>query len=198
MFFVANLVFFLVESALHWNVMTTRFATQIERMPYSSIARALAEWVAARRGVRIEDLAEDFNATSATLAKTLVIAMAPLFALFVALAGRGRGAVAHLVFALHFLAVFLLLESALLLATKPVQLVLEARGIAIESQALDTTLTLILGAVLSIYLRIAVRRVFGFTRWRAIAWTIALFVGFVTSLYGYRALLFVLALLHGS
>jgi len=121
MFLVANVLFFVLQSALRFQVLSNDLGSHIgtwkgSRQYYSAIARPIAERRLAATGRTIEQYTDVFNHAVRVNAKGLVVAMVPLFGLvLVASFPRARYPVTTaMVLALHFLAFFLLLETLLM------------------------------------------------------------------------------------
>jgi hypothetical protein len=117
-FLVTNVLFFVLQSALGFQVLSNDLGSHIgtwtgSRQHYSAIARPIAERRLAATGRTIEQYTDVFNQAVRVNAKGLVVAMVPLVGL-VLLAAFPRGhypVTTAIVLALHFLAFFLLLET---------------------------------------------------------------------------------------
>ena len=121
MFLVTNVLFFVLQSALGFQVLSNDLGSHIgtwkgSRQYYSAIARPIAERRLAATGRTIEQYTDVFNHAVPVNAKGLVIAMVPLVGLvLLASFPRARYPVTTaIVLALHFLAFFLLLETLLM------------------------------------------------------------------------------------
>lgn len=121
MFLVTNVLFFVLQSALGFQVLSNDLGSHIgtwkrSRQYYSAVARPIAERRLAARGRTIEQYTDVFNHAVQVNAKGLVVAMVPLVGL-VLLASFPRApypVTTAIVLALHFLAFFLLLETLLM------------------------------------------------------------------------------------
>ena len=121
MFLVTNVLFFVLQSALGFQVLSNDLGSHIgtwkgSRQYYSAIARPIAERRLAASGRTLEQYTDVFNHAVRVNAKALVVAMVPLVGLVVlASFPRARYPVTTaIVLALHFLAFFLLLEALLM------------------------------------------------------------------------------------
>jgi hypothetical protein len=121
MFLVANVLFFVLQSALGFQVLSNDLGSHIgtwkgSRQHYSAIARPIAERRLAATGRTIEQYTDVFNHAVRVNAKGLVAVMVPLVGLvLLASFPRARYPVTTaIVLALHFLAFFLLLETVLM------------------------------------------------------------------------------------
>lgn len=123
MFLVTNVLFFIFQSALGFQVLSNDLGSHIGTWKgsgaqfYSAIARPIAERRLAATGRTIEQYTDVFNHAVRVNAKGLVVAMVPMVGLvLLASFPRARYPVTTAtVLALHFLAFFLLLETLLIL-----------------------------------------------------------------------------------
>jgi hypothetical protein len=117
MFLVTNVLFFVVQSALGFQMLSNDLGSHIGTWKgsqfYSAIARPIAERRLAATGRTIEQYTDVFNHAVRVNAKGLVVAMVPMVGLvLLAFFPRARYPVTTaIVLALHFLAFFLLLEA---------------------------------------------------------------------------------------
>lgn len=190
-FLVANLVFFLVQSWVKWNTLTTPLAVQTGMQPYSEFAREHLRHFVEEHGVSLDLVRRKFDASVVVYAKSLVFLMVPLFALGSALVcvPRTRGVLVQLVAALHLYAAFLLFQS---LVMGPLALAI-AKGTGSEALA-DQVVTALLALALTVYGAVVLGRVFGFGRLSALARALLLDAVFALVLVGYRLLLFFIVL----
>jgi hypothetical protein len=162
LFFVINVLFFLVESVLPLRVLAVPLGAQVRNTPYAGLARPFVEYRARMQHVDFVELAERFDRHSSTVAKSLVIVMVPLFAGTLALIARGRrrGFVEQLVFALHFYAFWLVWLTAVLGVASLTLLLLVRLDVQSASLPLDSVVTLIEFVGFGLYLAMALRRVY--------------------------------------
>jgi hypothetical protein len=122
LFLVTNVLFFVLQSALGFQVLSNDLGSHIGTWKgsgsqfYAAIARPIAERRLAATGRTIEQYTDVFNHAVRVNAKALVVAMVPLVALvLLASFPRARYPVTTAaVLALHLLAFFLLLETLLM------------------------------------------------------------------------------------
>jgi hypothetical protein len=111
-FLICNVVFFLVQGALGFNVLRADFERQMKVQPYSRWVQGRGERFLTRANAEssAQELKADYDRHSEHLSKSLVVVLVPAFALVLTLlfAGKGRFYVEHVVFSLHFYAAFLL------------------------------------------------------------------------------------------
>ncbi len=193
LFLVLNLVFFLLETTLHFQILSSPLWNQTHLQVYSRWARELAEAVAASKGITLEEMAPAFDATVSTLSRSLVIVFVPLLALFVALVAPRRGVVSPLVFAFHFVTFLLLLE-CVLMGLLLVFRVAGADALARLDRETDAVVSMVIGLSCLVYAWSATRRAFGQGRVRAVVSAIVIVLGLAGSLIAYRFLLFLVTL----
>lgn len=193
LFLVLNLVFFLLESTLHFQILSSPLWNQTHLQVYSRWTLELADAVAKSKGITLEQMAPAFDATVSTLSRSLVIVFVPSLALFVALVAPRRGVVSPLVFAFHFVTFLLLLE-CVLMGLLVVFRVLGTGAFARLEGNMDAIVSILIGVSCVVYAWSATRRAFGQSRVRAIVSATVLVVGLAASLLAYRFLLFLVTL----
>jgi len=163
LFLAVNVVFFVVQGVSGLSILSTPLRVQTDGMVYSALTRPLVEAKVARRGVPADTYAQTFDQREPTIAKTLVIAMAPLLALVAALlfAGRGESAVTHLVFALHFYTYMLLALTVLFPVLALGLFGARLLGIVPAWSAVDDAVTLVELSLVVFYFARAAPRVYG-------------------------------------
>ena len=193
LFLIANLIFFLLHPLVGSNTLTTDLNTHLHYTWHTATAQALVAPRLAARGLTAEAYAVTFDPASVTQAKSLVILLVPVFSLAVMLLywRRRPHLSAHLVFALHFAAFWLLLICATLALTNLTMALLRGAGI-FPSAALVTRSTFAFTlAVTTGYLFHAVRVTFGPDPLGAsLAKAVALALAFDLGLHAYRFVLF--------
>jgi hypothetical protein len=185
LFLLANVVYFLSQSITGFNTFTTPLQVHLDQSVHSEIARKV---VRSRMADREEDFyvfQARFNDAARAQAKSLIIVFAPFLALLLAaIEWRRRVPLAvHFVFALHFLAVLMLLASVLdplLVALSPL----------VPGGFVDWTYSAVYIVLWAVYLFRAFRMAYGHGRVGSGAATLALLAGFVVLILGYRVLLF--------
>ena len=155
MFLVTNVLFFIVQSALGFQVLSNDLGSHIGTWKgsgsqfYSAIARPIAERRLAATGRTIEQYTAVFNHAVRVNAKGLVVAMVPLVGLvLLASFPRARYPVTTaIVLALHFLAFFLLLETLLMpLLGVPAGMLLSALSVGWLWDPLTSTVLMVICA----------------------------------------------------
>src|SRR6185503_5784250 len=133
-----------------------------------------------------------FNAKTAVLARTLVIVIAPVFSLVVAMLSldRGKPAVQHFVFGLHYLGFMLVLTMVVGLVMRLAGLAWFRMGLPISDWGLDQVTGVVFAVVVFVYLYFAFQRAYGDRRgWAVLKSGLAVFA-IVVTLTLYRMLLF--------
>lgn len=133
LFLLANLAYFLIQPLSSYTGYNTPLDSQLTRQVYSE-ALPVADWVAA--ATSSSDLDADtfevvYNNQSELLARSLVVVMVPILAVWLALiaVGRGKPFVDHVVFALHFYAFDLIVLHCLVLMVWPHIIIAAASGL---------------------------------------------------------------------
>jgi hypothetical protein len=130
-FLIANVVFFFVQAAVGFHSLSNNLDSHMHDQRYSGWLGPWVESVLAERGTTVAEYAPVFDNAVSVNAKALAVIMVPLFALLAWLLSplRGRHAVAHFVFGLHFGAFFLLwLGTGIPLVGIPIGFALESLG----------------------------------------------------------------------
>jgi hypothetical protein len=191
MFFVANIIFLLIQTFSGLSVFTVPLSVHLDSSAYSEFARRLLNRHLAEKGLTLAQYSPEFQHVQALHAKSMILLMVPAFALETALVvwTKGRGAAAHLVFALNFFTFCMLFLSVLfpLMAgfwhlTKPGSAHLDLIATALEA----------LGVL--VFLRKALATVYGLGWWRSWVSAGILTVSLLYILYGYRIVLFLTTL----
>jgi hypothetical protein len=195
LFLIGNLVFFLLHPLIGSNTLTTDLNTHLHYTWHNAVAGALVAPRLAARAVTAEAYAASFDPTAVTLAKSLVILVVPVFSLAVVVLywRHRRHYAAHLVFALHFCAFWLLMTCAILTLTNLVMRLLRSADV-FPSAAMVSRSLLVFGlALMTAYLFCAVRVVFAReATWVTFAKALALGIALDLSLQVYRFALFFL------
>ena len=196
-FFVANLVYFLLQPYMGWTGLRTTLDVQMHMMSYSALSsRLVAERIAAQR-VTLEQFKPSFDHVVDVQARSLVVLMVPLFALVLALLEwrKRRFFGEHLVFSLHFTAFWLIAifigvygGSSVVLRT------LAHYGIRFHIVNWDLVLFPFALAALMIYSFVAMRTVYGGSIIATALKALVLTISFHYVLDIYRFILFLSAL----
>ncbi len=189
LFVFCNVIFFFAQPLTGFNTLTTPLRVHLNNLPYSPAVRDLVREAVERKGVTLEAYGAQFDTTIQNQAKTLVILMAPMFALALLLLYRRRYFVEHLVFATHFYAVFLLFLLGVHFAVVPVVRALRWLNV-FTSFSLDIPITLVFLGFCGAYLYVALRRVYGQGRAATLLKCLALALALLLLLQTYRLALF--------
>jgi hypothetical protein len=136
---------------------------------------------------------KSYNETSASQAKTLVILMAPVFAILTSLLyfHKRRYFVEHLVFSIHFYAFFMIVVSAgVTIVGLTTALILYLLFIPLNSFNWNSLLEYVPGIMIFVYLLIALRRVFGGWWWTTALKSLVLTYAILCIIFLYRFILF--------
>lgn len=163
LFVFCNLIFFFAQPLTGFNTLTTPLNIHMNGMPYRQRAQRMVHEELARRQMPFDEYRTRFDAVIQNQAKSLVIVMAPMFALVLLPLywRRRRYLVEHLVFATHFYSFFLLLLLAQRFATLPLFRAAYRSGLMTQDYNFDFVFTLIFLSVCGLYLYHALRRVYG-------------------------------------
>lgn len=189
LFLACNVVFFLVQAVTQLNTLSTPLAVQLDAMPYRELLHPLVR-ARLEAGASPAALAARFDAAAGHLAASLVVLMVPgLAAASAALDRRPRrGFVAHLAFATHVYAWWLLLLTAIGLAAAGMAAAGgPLRALVVEDDALPT---LVLVTASAAYLAAALRPFSGGSRLSRAARALALTAAMLVLLQLHRFVLF--------
>jgi hypothetical protein len=198
-FLIANLLFFVVQSALGFQVLSNDLRSHIgtagrASQYYSGIARPIAERRIAASGRTIDDYADVFNHAVRVNAKAMVVLMVPAIAL-IAFASFPRARyplITAVVFALHFLAFFLLLEGLMMpLVGIPAGMLLGALSLGWLWDPLTSAMLI---ALCGVWIYKAYRTVHRASQISAGVKSAALALLFVPIIVGYRFVVFLVTL----
>jgi hypothetical protein len=191
LYFMANVVFFAVESLLGANIFSTSLDYHLNRQPWDSWARTLVSRHLETHGLALEAYAPVFDSALRLHAHSLVILMALAFAAlpWVVFYGRHKPFVVHAVFSLHLYAFFLLL-----LCVADVAPALDAHfgGGEATWQLVDNVLAVLSLLVCAAYLYVATKKVYDTRGAARVAQVAVLTLGVGAIVLGYRFALFLL------
>jgi hypothetical protein len=196
LFLIANVAFFFLQSALGFHVLTNTFESHVTQQSYSAHAAAIADRRLAAKGLDRAAYEPVFDAAVDVNAKALVVLLVPACALLVwlmSLRSRRPGAV-HWVFALHFVAFFLIAISGLVpLVGLPLSLLLHLIGGS--DRQIDGPLSWLLVLLIATYTFMAFGRVYGGSLPGRVAKAFVLsFVLFFVLMRSYRFVVFLITL----
>jgi len=196
LFFVANLIYFLVQPYAGWSGLRTTLAIQTHMMSYSDIAsRMVADRIAAK-GVSLEAFSHSFDHVVEVQARSLVVIMVPLYAILLAILQwrRKKFFGQHLVFCLHFTAFWLIaVFLGLYGGSYWIMQFIASCGVALP-QLRDGDLFVVAIAIVFAYAARALRVVYGDSVLMAGAKALVLAVALHYVLNTYRFLLFLIGL----
>jgi thiamine biosynthesis protein ThiS len=110
LFFIANLIYFVLQPYMGWSGLRTTLDVQTHSMSYSNMASQMVAARLAAKGMNMEAFAHSFDHVIDIEAKSLVVLMVLLYtALLAVLEWRKRTYIGqHLVFCLHYTAFWLI------------------------------------------------------------------------------------------
>ena len=196
LFLLVNVLYFVQVSTTHADTLTTPLAVHLDATFHRDIAQHLVRARLATRRVTLAQYAPKFDAAAATQAKTLVVALVPLFAVLIALVEvrRRRPAIQHVAFAFHAMSVLLLGQVVLVYGwiaamTAYVRLRHPQGSVKFDDGAFSVVLSL----GLWLWVTPGLRRTYGDGWIGAACKGAALTYGVLPVLYAYRLLLFFIA-----
>jgi hypothetical protein len=195
LFVLANVLFFLLQSALGFHALSNTLTQHLEGQVYSARAQSLAADRLAALGTTLEAFAPVFDSAVTVNAKALVALLVPVYALliFAMFFLSRRPVVVHCVFALHFVAFWLIALAFLVpLIALPLSIVFELIGLS--NAAVDGVATWLLIALSAVYAYRAFGRVYGGAAWSRVARAVVLAVVFIPVIRLYRFAVFLITL----
>jgi hypothetical protein len=198
LFFVCNVIYFLLQPLTTWSGLRTTLVIHTHSTQYSELATRMLHHRLASKRISEAEFTAAFNHVVDVQARSLVVLMVPAFALGVwALEWRKhRFFGEHLVFALHFYAFWLIFIFLVLYGiSTPILLFLARHRLAqFTESGLDHGLSTAGGVCLFVYLSVALRAVYR-DGWVMAAFKAAALVwSTLYLLIAYRFALFVTAL----
>jgi|GEM_PF-230091 thiamine biosynthesis protein ThiS len=197
LFFIANLIYFIMLPLIGWSGLRTTLRIQTHQMSYSQMASRLVAARTAAKGVTPEQFEHSFDHMVDVQARSLAVIMVPLYAMLVAvLQWRKRQYFGqHLVFSLHFAAFWLLaLFTALYGACAWAFRIALHRGIRLDVLNSDNLIFPVALAILFTYAFFAMRTAYRDSVPMAIAKAVVLTFSLHYVLNAYRFILFFIAL----
>lgn len=193
LFLLVNVLFFAVQSLTGESVFSSPLDSHLHRQDWSEFARSRVTDRLAGSGTTLADYAPAFDRAVVTHAKSLIILMTGVFALLLPLVflRERRPFMAHVVFSLHHYS-FLLLLFCIALFAAGLSAWLGSGGL--QTPAVDTVLSVFLLAACSLYLYLAIGRVYGTRGARRIVQTALLAIAVALIVIGYRFALFLITL----
>jgi hypothetical protein len=193
LFFLANVMYFAVESATGGSVFTTPLASHLQTQPWSAFAEGLVTDRLVTLKTTLEVYTPEFNRLVARNARSLIILMALSFAfpVWIAFLRRKIPFVVHAVFALHVYT-FLLLILCVANVIPRIDGLFGGAGFA--SEALDHAIAITLLMIGAVYLYFAMRAVYTGNVALRLFRTIGLTAAMAAIALGYRFSLFLVSL----
>ncbi len=199
LFLLANVLFFLVQAGIGFQTLSNSLSSHIGEhsvgsQVYGPLAKPLLERRLVATGRRLEDYRPVFDHAVRVNAKLLAVVLVLPFALIAVATypGRRRPLIVHVVFAVHFVAFFLLLSSVLLpLVGLPLGAVLRYTHVP---ENWDPIISLLLLAILGTYWCLAARRVYRVPLALAGAKTLVLLAALFPTIIAYRFVVFLVTL----
>jgi thiamine biosynthesis protein ThiS len=196
-FFIANLLYFLLFPVIGWSGLKTPLRVYETMQDYSAWATRTATHRAAGEGLSMAEFGNRFDHVMELQAKSMVLVMVPVFAIpLFALEWRKRRYLAeHLVFSLHFMAVWLLLFMiALPTVVSAAARLLRHWGVIFAERAENRFLSYAGGLILVAYLWPALQRFYHDGKSAALVKAVVLVFASMYILELYRLILFLTAL----
>lgn len=197
-FFIANLIYFLVYPILGWTGLKTPLYIYRTIMPYSGWATRMAAHRAAVQGLSMAEFARRFDHFADLQSRSLILLMVPLFALvLLGLEWRKKRYFGeHLVFALHWSALWLVAVPIVIYGgATAVLMILRRWGITFRGgDAMDLTIFVFSCAVLAPYASKALQSFYGDSRLAGLAKSVVFTASVYLVLQVFRFALFLTAL----
>lgn len=197
LFLWVNVAFFLVQSATHLGILTWPLRIHLLDDSIGWLTNRMLRQHVPGMAVPTAAYAGIFDALESVHAKSLVIVMVPPFAaaLHVLMLGRRKRFRDAMTFAMHFFAFALIWLCALFPLVALTLRLLVITGLPMPSDdSLDLAVTGLEVAVLAWYLAVALSTVFGMSRLRRLATTIALIAALYYILRAYHVVVFAVTL----
>jgi fumarate reductase subunit C len=193
LFLVVNVFYFIFIHFVPISTLTNPLEVQKNRQIFSTMIQPIIKEKIKSSGMDSVQFEKSYNETSSSQAKTLVILMAPVFAILTSLLYfyKRRYFVEHLVFSIHFYAFFMIVESLVVaLVGLITELISGIFSISLNAEDWDSILSFFPGIVVLVYLFIALKRVFGGSWWATGIKSFALTYAVLYIIFLYRFILF--------
>ncbi|MBX2947000.1 MAG: DUF3667 domain-containing protein [Cyclobacteriaceae bacterium] len=195
MFFVVNLVYFLVAGSDTYN---TKFDSQMHQMPYSKMVRVMVEQKIAKENISLDTLRVQYEQQSTSLAKLMLILFVVLTGVFISLLNARKKLYFydHLTVSLEFNTMFIFIGNILLhwfmfLAAK----IMSVMGISLEGYLTDpmyTSIAVIIAVTILFFMQ---RRVYHDSKVLSLVKAFGFIPCLAVSMIAYRAILFLATML---
>jgi thiamine biosynthesis protein ThiS len=196
LFFLANLIYFLLLPYTGWTGLRTPLYVHMHMMSYSKFVAPLVAQKIAARGISLEQFSHSFDHGVDVQARSLVVLMVPLFALVLAvLQWRKKQFFGqHLVFSLHFTAFWLVALFILFYGGTALVFKFALRhGVILPFLNSDNALFPVSLLIMLVYAYLALRAVYGDSIFVSLAKAAVLTASFHYVLDIYRFILFLTA-----
>lgn len=197
LFFIANLLYFILQPFTGWSGLRTPLHVHTQMMPYSSLASRMVAHREAAKGVSAIEFERAFNHVVDVQARSLVILMVPFAALLLAILEwrKRRTYPEHLVFSLHLYAAWLIgIMIVFYGSVYGVLLILAHNGIRLKDTSVDSALFPVAVILIAAFIYPALRRFYQDSAWAAVIKALLLARGMFYILELYRFILFITAL----
>lgn len=197
LFLVINVVFFLLLSVAKINTFTTPLSVQMNNIEYSKYATSMVEHKLDKNNIsseeytrRVNDYSQKFDTKVNLFSKSLIIIIAPLFALVLQLLfiNKKRLYTENFIFALNFLSWLLLVFIAIQLIILPVKYLFHVE----QNIVRDVVLAPLIFIAIGTYCFFAARIFYNEKRWVTFVKCLILPYLFLWVLNAYRFILFLI------
>ncbi len=192
-FFTANVLFFAVQSLVHFEIFSSTLDSHLHHQDWAALAQDMVAGRLRDENLSLAAYTARFNEAVLFNAKALIILMVLAFTPVVALLfhDKHRPIGHHVVFSLHIYA-FVLLLFCLSLAVAGLSVALGGPGLS--AGPLDMALSLFNVGAAGLYLHAAIHAAYGETGWRRLAKAVALTLAIAVITIGYRFAIFLITL----
>jgi hypothetical protein len=197
LFFIANIIYFVLQPYMGWSGLRTTLYIQTHSMSYSGFASSMVAKRIQAKGVSLEAFTHSFDHAVDVQARSLVVVMVLLYALLLTvLQWRKRSYFGqHLVFSLHFTAFWLLaLFFGSYGASYWIMRLVLACGLKLPHLNWDQDLFRLAMIVIVLYAARALRVAYQDSKWMAVVKAAVLGMALYYVLSIYRFILFLIAL----
>jgi hypothetical protein len=193
LFLLTNVLFFAVQSFTSTNIFSSTLDSHLQHQDWSTLAQSLVTQRLEGTGKTINQYAPEFNRAAVLNAKSLIIVMVlPLVLVLALLFFRSpQPFITHIVFSLHFHA-FLLILFCVVLTIAMLDVAFGGRGL--DSDRIDTTLSILNLIACAIYLYFAVGAVYQTHGGERLVKVLLLTLAAAGIVLGYRFVIFLITL----
>ncbi len=197
LFFIINVVFFLMLSFVGVNTFTTPLSAQIKSFAYSRIAESIVEQKLLKYEIspeeyekKFEEYSKEYDHKVNLYSKSLIVIISPLFALVLQLLfiNKRRLYAENLIFSLNFLTWLLLILILIQIILLPAKFL----HLDIQGSINDNILSIIVFISIGVYSFYGVQRFYNEKKWLALVKCLLLPYLFLWVLNAYRLILFLI------